>query len=446
MMAPPERTLRMFLLGLYVVLVRPFLRLAAAFALAIGIAILISTIFAWRYRREALKVRFARQSSLEGLAIAYERSEPNASARRLESLAARLGVRLAPSNAKDRPSPPADLAAREKQLKDELRASLDGFIERSDDEPPRLAAGVREFLATHRADLAAVQLHALHEAIPLWEVRTDEVDAPLPSLLGFMTLVRLLCLQAVVDAEASCSPDERLEAAWRLNGALLKRPELVSLLIYRANDSLLHRLVRTLPGTSPEWAARLARFDPVSSLVVALRWEAPILVRDFYKGLAPSGGLFGSAVRGSAHPYLDMCGWEHALRMQALARRHETLNYCTLTPERLEELWRPSTPRWNILSKVAWPELGPAAVRMLRRRVDQELTALILLVRDGQLSSGEVASRACTGNFWTVSKGPAGTTIELARRVFDPVKKPLIRELSLRSVRRLVPVPGVTRQ
>lgn len=301
---------------------------------------------------------------------------------------------------------------------------------------------MREFLATHRADLAAVQLHALHAAIPLWEVRTDEVDAPLPSLLGFMTLVRLLCLQAVVDAEASCSPDERLEAAWRLNGALLMRPELVSLLIYRANDSLLHRLVRTLPGTSREWAARLGRFDPVSSLVVALRWEAPILVRDFYKGLAPSGGLFGSAVRGSAHPYLDMCGWEHTLRMQALAKKHETLNYCTLTPESLEELWRPSTPRWNILSKVAWPELGPATVRMLRRRVDQELTALIVLARRGELPAGPIPSHACPGNAWVVGGNPAGTTIELGRRVFDPVRKPLVQELSLRSAQR----SGVVRE
>ena len=63
----------------------------------------------------------------------------------------------------------------------------------------------------------------------------------------------------------------------------------------------------------------------------------------------------------------------------------------------------------------------------------------------GQLVSGEVASRACPGNVWTVSSRPNGTTIELARRVFDPVHKPLIRELSLRSVR-LVPVPGATRR
>jgi hypothetical protein len=446
MTAPPRRSLRVFLLGIYLVLVRPLLRLAAAFALAIGVAVLISALFAWRYRREALKVRFEGQSSLEGLDIAYERSEPNASARRLEVLAARLGVRLAPSTAKGRPSPNTDLAAREKNLKDDLRASLDGFVERADDEPPRLAAGVREFLATHGAELAAVQHHVLHEAIPLWEVRTDEVDAPLPNFLGFMTLVRLLCLEAVVDAEASCPVDERLEAAWRLNGALLKRPELICLLIYRANDSLLHRLVRTLPGTSPEWASRLALFDPVAAQVIALRWEAPLLVRNLYKELIPAGGLLGAAVRGAARPYLDMCGWEHALRMQALAKRHESLNYCDLTPERLEEFWRPSTPRWNILSKIAWPELSPSTVRALRRRLDQELTGLILLVRDGQLSSGEVASRACTGNVWTVSKGPAGTTIELARRVFDPVKKPLIRELSLRSFRRLVPVPGVTRR
>ena len=446
MTAPRPRSLRVFLLGIYFVLFRPLLRLAAAFALAIGIAILVSAIFAWRYRREALKVRFEGQSSLEGLDIALERDEPNASARRLEALAVRVGVRLAPATAKGRPSPAADLEARAKELREELRSSLDGFVERADDEPPRLAAGVRAFLASHRADLAAIQRHALYESIPLWEVRPDETDAPLPNLLGFLTLVRLLALQSVVDAEASCPPDERLEAAWRLNGALLRRPELVSLLIYRANDSLLHRLVRTLPGTSPEWGEKLARFDPVSSLVVALRWEAPILVRDFYKGLAPTGGLVGASVRGSAHPYLDMCGWEHALRMQALARRHETLNYCEVSPENLEELWRPSTPRWNILSKVAWPELAPAAVRMLRRRVDQELTAVILLTRDGNLASGEVTSRACPGNVWIVSARQDGTTIELARRVFDPVRKPLIQELSLRSVRRLVPAPGATRR
>ena len=446
MTAPPPRSLRVFLLGIYFVLVRPLLRLAAAFALAIGIAVLLCLLFAWRYRREALRVRFAGQSSLEGLAIAYERSEPNASARRLEALAVRLGVRLAPSTAKGRPTPDAELAAREKALKEDLRTSLDGFVERADGEPPRLTAGVREFLATHRADLAAVQRHVLDEAIPLWEVRIDEVDAPLPNLLGFMTLVRLLCLQAVVDAEASCPADERLEAAWRLNGALLKRPELISLLIYRANDSLLHRLVRTLPGTSPEWESRLASFDPVAAQVIALRWEAPLLVRNLYKELMPAGGPIGAAVRGAARPYLDMCGWEHALRMQALAKRHETLNYCALTPESLEELWRPSTPRWNILSKIAWPELSSSTVRALRRRLDQELTGLVLLVRDGNLVSGEVPSRACPGNIWTVSARSDGTTIELARRVFDPVRKPLIQELSLRSVRKFVPAPGSTRR
>ena len=62
------------------------------------------------------------------------------------------------------------------------------------------------------------------------------------------------------------------------------------------------------------------------------------------------------------------------------------------------------------------------------------------------IASGEVTSRACPGNVWIVSARQDGTTIELARRVFDPVRKPLIQELSLRSVRRLVPAPGATRR
>lgn len=343
----------------------------------------------------------------------------SASARRLEELASPLGLEIATAKRPARARPTGDQKALGQPAHAALGTYLEHLLMRADDDSPPVPAAVTAFLDLHRDRLLACRKHVLASPDLTWEWEPEKLlEGPIPSLSGILKLQKLFFVSAVLAADER-DRGERLEwmdAIRALDDAMLRRPELISLLVAMAGDKMLHRLCRTLSGVPPGWGARLAGLRVRERLIFSLRVEAAI---GWAIGSGKQTGLdLSPAVAWLMGPYISASGYELAERMLRTAEAHRHLSACDLTNGELRDLWSNDAPRWNIVGRAAWPDLRGSTVRVLRRELDQELTELVLTAKSGGPVPASVPSRACRGASWAVdTANPGRLTIALDRRL-----------------------------
>jgi hypothetical protein len=307
----------------------------------------------------------------------------------LTRLATPLGVDLKPRDGRYLPTPPArnDFKAIERPLHGYIEAQLvrpSGAI----DPPPPLLVG---YFADRRAELDAVRTFVLSGAPVAWKTQLSRgFEAPIPNLLGHMELSRLLVADALLKARANdFSAWDDLHAVWLLDAGLRSRPDLISQLIGVASLRMVNAAAAKLPLPEPSWLAEVRAFDSRKAIVASMQAEAWA-----WTHLPPQHGGW------LARPYVRLSAADAAEHMRAAFAAMASSNACDVDDAALSDAVVRSIPRWNVLAKIAIPNISGTWQRVARVTPELELTEKVLQLRRGQTPSPD--SR-CSDGRWLVS-------------------------------------------
>ncbi|HZI65887.1 MAG TPA: alpha/beta hydrolase [Thermoanaerobaculia bacterium] len=378
----------------------------------------------------------------------FPKAEASAAALELERLAASLGFDLAPRDnsvpvgeapsggvaepapftlnaerARSRPS--AEAQAAFQGIKAAVFQFLDRELKSADERIAAPPPAVERYFSEHESLLSAAESLLLREPDVRWEMDFSRPEAaPIPNLLGIMTLQRLFVARALLqerDGETEAALTT-LDAAWRLNAVVSSRPELISQLITVAAAKLHVGALRKLDDPAQGWADRVRDGEFYARFLAAFQnqvWQTSRDVQD----LTGESGAFGRILRKMVAAFQegDLCAW---------------------TAERLQETWaraaQGESTEEEMLATIAAPNLMDSFLRWRRHRIDSELTALVLDARSERAGSPRRAwpaklpaagARVCPNEPWSYRPARNGTaTFAFEGRISEssaPLQLPL---------------------
>ena len=315
------------------------------------------------------------------------------------------------------------------------------------DLPPHLAT----YLQLAKPKLNKIQTHLLESELPVWEMdvaQMSEQNYPFPSLANTANVQKLLLLTAIdshrrgqyLEMQAS------LEASWRLNQAIVRRPDLVSQVSASAISSYQTGLLRHLSNVPSQWQARL---NQQPSVLSGLTFDVWLQYATLQKLLsATTHGISADTSTSISTSVASDQALADALETRPAARLMGALSYwfspvhyflltnidtaktahgaidqlrnldvCSTTQSEAQKLLsKQKTARWNeaiapvpsVLAK-RWKTAGDRALA-------QELTQHILTAKQHLKTVGHwpksisnTASKACPGEYWIYEHAPDNT-------------------------------------
>jgi len=402
-------------------------RIAKVLFTVVGVvAFLMGALSLWAsHRDKAVQQAWAvsRFGSLGALPTRFPSAPANPQALRLEELAGRLGLDLVPRWVKvgrrraggaSHRSPFADV---KQAAKDYAVGQLGGADDRIASPPQKLA----EFLAQQERALSAVRQALISDGAPQWEMAFDKgFEAPWPNLMGIFDLQFLLITDALEQARAGnqAAAAESLEASWQLNAGLWRRPEWISQLIAVASATLQAGVARRmqLPAV---WVTRFKELDPLAGFLDAFAGEAWTM-RDALS--TRSVTEIKRALDGLPmwvpinRPWLMLSTASHNEAMLRLVSYLAERPLCSVDFVAPSPVFTPHFPAWDIIGRIAWPDMRVPSARILRLQLDLELSARVLRLRSAQQADGRwpselpgAASRACPRANWAYRVNADGT-------------------------------------
>jgi hypothetical protein len=270
-------------------------------------------------------------------------------------------------------------------LRDPLRAYVDAP---SAPMPPALAA----YLAANATRIDAARDLLLSGRPIAWETRlTAGEDAPIPQLLGHMVLTRLFLARAYARHDAASWGE--LHAAWNLNRGLWQRPDLISVLIALATTRMINHAAAQMPLPAPAWLDELRAPDYRRLIAAAMQADAWTM-RAIVEHETRRSLLF---VLMAPYERASMVDAIEAMRVRTGAAMQ--LSACDLARHPLVTT-KPPVASWNIIGRIATPDLGSVWARVARLRVELEATDRILALRAGRVPD---THSACTDGHWIVT-------------------------------------------
>ncbi|MCP4902513.1 MAG: hypothetical protein GY906_36580 [bacterium] len=369
---------------------RVFLTFACVivFILLCGVGWWISANISSQREEASLKQRWAEIGRpFEEILGRFPPRVANESARRLEELAAPLGIQLTPRGVDDRVTTEQSSIDSFDGIKDMVQehcsriAGADHVLEEN------LSADLESFLTSNTDALDSVVQHLLNEETPMWEqdVRLAE-SAPSPNFLGQIYLTRLLVVRSslLVRQGHPAEAEEALEAAWNLQRAAAQRPETISQLIGVAEARFIAGGVRNHPKLTAEWSDRLLEHDYRESILDAFHFEAWTFCEITHDG-DPFGG--NALVRVISKPYLRN---QAVLNAEAIRSAIESLPGTALAgydPGEAYAVALENIPE-GIVARIALPDVWSFWNRVCRSMLDLELSATALELRRAAASEG----------------------------------------------------------
>jgi hypothetical protein len=357
-------------------------------------------------------------AALSDLEARFPVRPTNAAAFELERLASRLGINLAPpmshrarlvrrARPQNRMGEAGAFAMRQAEAETDLVA-----------EPPER---LRALIAESAPTLDAITSLLSEEELPRWAIDVRRGSGPEPDLLGLTRLQKLLISRALIETRAGRldGADRALEASWRLNLAMNRRPGLTSQIVAIAVARLQSGALRMGPFDAGKWSARMRFADLRSSFWASLR-------DDYLIGVI-------------ADPSVPRRSPEVAASIVGIRRVSDALsaeNACDFTRGRSMTFWRPFFPSGveEGLGGIAMPSLLGTAHRVFRLSLEAELTEKVLdarALRDASPEGGwpqqlaDADSRVCPGARWIYSRRPDGAmTISFGGRFAEWPNEP----------------------
>lgn len=339
--------------------------------------------------------------SISDLRVAFEaqfpKSEANGTALELERLSAALGIDLAPRaqidpEKPDEPPPvPKDGRARPAP-NTENRLPLIEFLQRelavTNERIGRGSPVLEQWMEEHGSEISRIEGVLLGGDEPRWEVDVAAgAMAPTPNFLGLMRLQRLLMTRALFlaregDGERAL---QAMEASWRLQGAVLSRPEIISQLIAVAIGRFQAGVLRKIDSPAFGWPERLRGPGGIAGMEAALANQTWYFMHERKDG---TPGPYGRAWRG----FVDIL---------------ERQGACAWSSDSLGDAWREAAEQVEseeerLMSEISAPNQYGGLLRARRVAVDSELTALII---DARIERAAMRRPRWPGRLLTLNAG-----------------------------------------
>ncbi len=367
---------------------------------------------------------------MEALVARYPSTPNSSAAQELAALSAPLGISLDVPPAEGTPQDRTHAArARLRLVQEEanrfrpLVAFLAAEGSKANDErvdaPP---APVAEFLSGHRTEIEAIEGNLLEKDAPSWACDIQKgADAPLPPLLGHRDLTNVLLVHGLESAHAGNdqAAHRALEASWKLNLGLRERPELISQLMAVSAAGSQSAVLRRIPAPLGEWQERLKTRDWRRSMLRSFQAEAWMFERGLQvepssmnAGGALRTGFFGGLGRipgPLTKLWLELSLADYSDQMRRMAVDLRDQDPCAVDMGQFTRRLEAEIPWWNVLSKIAMPNLARSWGNVGRALLDDELTGLVLRARTQMRSDPKAApqtatipSSVCVGMSWMI--------------------------------------------
>jgi len=315
----------------------------------------------------------------------YPEREDNAAANELIKLTTPLGISIKPLERKS--SVRGGYEDVKKSFSDYVTTELERTSDRSTPPP----ADVATFLAANGAQIDQLRDHIANAGPIRWQMHFRlGAEAPIPNLLGHISLAKLFAARALAKAanhDATAWDD--LHAVWLLDRELWDRPELISQLIALAGTRMVNGAAVKMPLPAPAWLDELQTRDYRRDFARSFQADAAswtiMFKRDLQKRTVKTSIMY---------PFLDACLTDGAEQM-----RRETVRLSSMSNCDLSNVPPLSLNQWNVISKIAFPNLTSAWQRLYRFQAEREATVKALALRRGEAPS---TSSACTDGKWIV--------------------------------------------
>jgi hypothetical protein len=344
---------------------------------------------------------------IAGFIEKYPAQEDSPAALALDAATMKLGISLK-SAPMEMPVPPGAKVKKEAAPKAALQATgwkavaneaADYYKTLESPQPPLAAPpeALARFLSENAPVIQDIR-EQLAAEVPEWHMNLGKRFAwVLPNLLGHMELTRLLvadCIAARAAGENGRALQDA-EAIWRLSDGLAHRPELISELIVIAERRMLMAALRPLDNPPPIWQERLKSWDPEQGLVSSFQaeaamWGLPPGSEDVTRVLGKEPTPLSRLEDAIGRPYLRLsmasiqeCALDMVQGFQkvGLCASEEAIN-------KAGELSLKGIPRWNIIGRIAVPDLSNAWCRVKYLRIQMELTQKVLDIKAARDAQG----------------------------------------------------------
>jgi len=180
-----------------------------------------------------------------------------------------------------------------------------------------------------------------------------------------------------------------LHAIWLLDQELWNRPELISQLIALAGTRMVNAAAVKMPLPAPTWLDEIQRRDYRRDFARSFQAESSswniMFANDLHKH------TFKNALM---YPYIDACLVDGTEQMRIETARMSTQTGCDVS--RVPPI---AIKQWNVVSRIAFPNLTSAWQRVYRFQAEREATDKALALRRGETPS---TASTCTDGKWIV--------------------------------------------
>jgi hypothetical protein len=311
-------------------------------------------------------------------------------------------------------------------------------LRRPNDVVDPLPEGTQDYLRKHRADLDAIYGLLQQSEGPRWETDVSAlVQAPVPGLMYHRQLHGLFALDILNKTRQgqSASALQALEASWRINQSLRRRPELVS---HMSATSILHLqagVIRKMKNVPVEWWQRLDVKVWQESFLRAMELDAVVLsryVRDTDYPLN-SPRSFNPLVNSPlGKPLWRLAGIEILELSGEIFSLIKKSNSCTSSPDAVLKQVEAAHSSWNLGTHYGYTNYLRAWRMSTEGLIHAELTRKILQVKaardlamdkDWPRQLAPMESFLCPQAEWVHEVAPNGTIQIKCRNLPEWLKK-----------------------
>lgn len=362
----------------------------------------------------------------------------NASAIQFDQLAANLGF-----SPNDSSGPPIYLNQQAGQVHQRFDPLIKEFLRtqatKTSGPLDALPAELSDYLKAYTVPISAVQTHLLEQPVPQWDMTIERMfdpDYPFPGFFNVRSLQELLLLSALEHNTQGQHADmvAVLEASWRLNQALLKRPDLTAQVSVSAVSEQQAGLFRHLNNLPEQWVARLGEQAQHQSVISAHQFETWLLYKIQQQSLASATyqakakASLGDQLASTMFYWFSPAYFSQRSNIDTIQTTHRALerlpnlDVCSTAQTDVAQLLaQEKTAKWNqatalspiILAK-RWKVSGDRALNL-------ELTQNVLQAKLIRKATGEwpkklpnLSSAACPDTHWTYRHDSKTDTITIS--------------------------------
>jgi hypothetical protein len=357
----------------------------------------------------------------------------NLAAERLESVAADLGVQLAPAEILDRPRPTQQAREVFAAISDDLLAVCRLAPAAID---PSSYPRYEVWRRYQRSRLDEAMAIVLEAGPPTWSNDPARYpDGPATDLAGQLWFQRILVAEAAIAASEgdTQAAAQALEASWRLNQGLRASPQLPAHQTATVVLELQLAAIRRCRIPAGAWPARLSSLDPRRDALASYlyrvgqtrrRAETELSARRPYLGLV-------------AQPFARLLMVHHHHAALTAISHLESQPITTFDADCFAAQVIESVPRWNALARSTLPTSWDWWRRSVYATLAAELTEQVLKVRGLERSAalaefgiaGTPRRSRIAGMTWIYEVDAAGVSIAVEPEVFFPDSGFPLREI-----------------